>query len=142
MAESENMSAEQIDEVDKFDKEDIEDVEGKITDFFMGLFGRRKKDKPVVDEDEDNNNIVDEEDDFVEEESWDGNPFVKDSKLYGQDYDKLKVCKCIQLTIKNYSYIEQVSRSWGAVQGQKVSSEGQLLVLHQPSAAPGVEAAS
>ena len=96
MAELENMSAEQIAEVDKFDKEDIDDVEGKITDFFMGLFGRRKNDEPVVDEDADNNNIVDEEDDFVEEESWDGNPFVKDSKLYGQDYDKLKVCKCIK----------------------------------------------
>eukprot|EP00092_Neocalanus_flemingeri_P015176 GFUD01016393.1.p1 GENE.GFUD01016393.1~~GFUD01016393.1.p1 ORF type:complete len:558 (+),score=172.85 GFUD01016393.1:52-1725(+) len=89
MAELEELSPEEIDEKDKFDKEEIEDVEGRITDFFMGLFGRKKKEKPV-DEDVDNNNTVDDEDDFIEDDSGDGNPFVRDSKLYGQDYNKLK----------------------------------------------------
>ena len=91
MAELNEMSAEEIDEIEKFEKEEVEDVEGRITDFFMGLFGYKKREDVKIDEDADNNNIVDEEDDFVEEEYWDGNPFVKDSKLYGQDFEKLKV---------------------------------------------------
>jgi len=90
MAELNEMSAEEIDEIEKFEKEEVEDVEGRITDFFMGLFGYKKREDVKIDEDADNNNIVDEEDDFVEEEYWDGNPFVKDSKLYGQDFEKLK----------------------------------------------------
>lgn len=90
MEEVEDLSPEDIDERDKFEKEEVEDVEGKITNFFLGLFGYKKDKEPVADEDDDNNNVVDEEDDFIEEESWDGNPFVKDSKLYGQDFDKLK----------------------------------------------------
>ena len=92
MAEENELSAEEIEEMEKFEKDEVKDVEGRITDFFMGLFGYKKKEDVKIDEDADNNNIVDEEDDFVEEESWDGNPFVKDSKLYGQDYEKLKVC--------------------------------------------------
>ena len=91
MEEIEDLSPEEIYERDKFDKEEVEDVEGRITNFFLGLFGYKKDKEPVADEDDDNNNVVDEEDDFIEEESWDGNPFVKDSKLYGQDFDKLKV---------------------------------------------------
>jgi len=90
MSDFEELSAEEIEEIEKFDKEEVEDVEGRITDFFMGLFGYKQKEEAKIDEDADNNNIVDEEDDFVEEESWDGNPFVKDSKLYGQDFEKLK----------------------------------------------------
>ena len=98
MAEPEELSPEEIDEREKCEKEEIEDVDGRITDFFMGLFGRKKKEKKEeppepIDEDVGNNNIVDEEDDFVEEDLGDGNPFVRDSKLYGQDYDKLKVIK-------------------------------------------------
>ena len=92
MAEPEEFSPEEIDERDKFDKEEIEDVEGTMSDFFMGLFGRKKKEETCpVDEDVGNDNTVDEEDDFIEEDLGGGNPFVQDSKLYGQDYDKLKV---------------------------------------------------
>lgn len=40
------------------------------------------------DEDED-------EDDFVEDEEVGGNPFVRDGKLYGQDFDKLKA-SCLE----------------------------------------------
>ena len=65
-------------------------MEGRIRDFFRGLFGRGKKKEDdyeeLVDEDEDD------DDDFVEdEEAVGGNPFVRDGKLYGQDYEQLKV---------------------------------------------------
>ena len=65
-------------------------MEGRIRDFFRGLFGRGKKKEDdyeeLVDEDEED------DDDFVEdEETVGGNPFVRDGKLYGQDYEQLKV---------------------------------------------------
>ena len=64
-------------------------MEGRIGDFFRGLFGRSKKpeeDFEELEEEED-----EDEDDFVEDEEGGGNPFVRDGKLYGQDFDKLKV---------------------------------------------------
>ena len=51
-------------------QENVEDVEGCITNFFLGLFGRSK---------------------FVDHNEYGGNPYVQDSKLYGQDYNQIKV---------------------------------------------------
>ena len=68
---------------------EVEDVEGRIRDFFRGLFGRDKKPEDDYEELEEEE---DDEDDFIEDEgAGGGNPFVRDGKLYGQDYDKLKV---------------------------------------------------
>ena len=64
-------------------------MEGRIRDFFRGLFGRDKK--PEDDYEELEEEEEDDEDDFIEDEGAGGNPFVRDGKLYGQDYDKLKV---------------------------------------------------
>ena len=72
------------------DQEEVEDVEGRIRDFFRGLFGRGKKKEEDYEELEDEEE--DDDDDFVEdEEAVGGNPFVRDGKLYGQDYEQLKV---------------------------------------------------
>ena len=71
-------------------QEEVEDVEGRIRDFFRGLFGRDKKPKEEYEELEEDEEDED-EDDFIEDEGVGGNPFVRDGKLYGQDYDKLKV---------------------------------------------------
>ena len=64
-------------------------MEGRIGDFFRGLFGRSKK--PEEDFEELEEDEEEDEDDFVEDEEGGGNPFVRDGKLYGQDFDKLKV---------------------------------------------------
>ena len=64
-------------------------MEGRIGDFFRGLFGRSKK--PEEDYEELEEDEEEDEDDFVEDEEVGGNPFVRDGKLYGQDFDKLKV---------------------------------------------------
>ena len=64
-------------------------MEGRIGDFFRGLFGRSKK--PEEDYEELEEEEEEDEDDFVEDEEGGGNPFVRDGKLYGQDFDKLKV---------------------------------------------------
>ena len=71
-------------------QEEVKDVEGRIRDFFRGLFGRDKKPKEDYEELEKEEEDED-EDDFIEDEGVGGNPFVRDGKLYGQDYDKLKV---------------------------------------------------
>ena len=64
-------------------------MEGRIRDFFRGLFGRDKKPEDDYEELEEEE---EDEDDFIEDEgAGGGNPFVRDGKLYGQDYDKLKV---------------------------------------------------
>lgn len=80
------VSVEEIEEKDIFEKVEVEDVEGKVTHFFMGLLGS-KKNKEL----EDDEPVDEEEDDFIEEE-FEGvnNPFVRDGKLYGQDYDGIK----------------------------------------------------
>ena len=110
MADMEEPSQEDIEEKDTFVREEVEDVEGRIKDFFMGLFGRKKEDEPI-DEDVGNYNIVDEEDDFVEDDLVDGNAFVRDSKLYGQDYEKLQVWQntrnSIHRSYRKYEFIKE-----------------------------------
>ena len=65
-------------------------MEGRIKDFFRGLFGRKKKEVEEEAED-DEEGQVDDEDDFEEDDTVGGSPFVRDRKLFGQDYDTLKV---------------------------------------------------
>ena len=80
MSDTEDISHLVVKEEDTFVQENVEDVEGRITDFFLGLFVRNSNEEPV-----------DEEDDFTASGSDESNPFIQDSKLYGQDYDELKV---------------------------------------------------
>lgn len=87
MVDVNNLSVEEIAEKDWFEKEEVKDVEGKFLDFFLGLFG---KDEDDENEDVDNNNIVDKDDNTEEDDAWDGNTFVTDSKLYGQDFEKIR----------------------------------------------------
>ena len=42
--ESEELSAEHVNKNDIFHQEQVEDVEGRITDFFLGLFGKKMND--------------------------------------------------------------------------------------------------
>jgi len=75
-----------VKEEENFKQEEVEDVEGKIGNFFRGLFRDKKKSENYkVEEDEDD----EDEDDFVEDGEG-CNPFIRDSKLFGQDFDKLK----------------------------------------------------
>ena len=74
-------------------------MEGRIGDFFRGLFGRSKKPEEHYEELEEE----EDEDDFVEDEEGGGNPFVRDGKLYGQDFDKLKVTISIYMQSCQFS---------------------------------------
>ena len=55
-------------EEDTFTEELLEDVEGRIRDFFLGCFTKTEQ-----------------------EDNFDFDSIVKDGKLYGQDYDSIKV---------------------------------------------------
>ena len=66
--------------IELFDiQEEVEDVEGRVKNFFRGLFGRGEEPEEEAG------------DYFVEDDAAGGNPFIRDGKLYGQDYEKLKV---------------------------------------------------
>ena len=75
--------------ISQYSQVEVEDVEGRIRDFFRGIFGRSTKPEEEYEQLEEDEE--DEEDEFLEDEGVGGNPFVRDGKLYGQDYDKLKV---------------------------------------------------
>ena len=71
--------------IELFDiQEEVEDVEGRVKNFFRGLFGRGEEPEEEEEKEEDGDN-------FVEDDAAGGNPFIRDGKLYGQDYEKLKV---------------------------------------------------
>ena len=71
--------------IELFDiQEEVEDVEGRVKNFFRGLFGRGEEPEEEEEKEEDRDN-------FVEDGAAGGNPFIRDGKLYGQDYEKLKV---------------------------------------------------
>ena len=48
--ESEELSAEHVNKNDIFHQEQVEDVEGRITDFFLGLFGKKMNDDVINEE--------------------------------------------------------------------------------------------
>ena len=85
--EDEQVSAEEISEKDIFKQEEVEDVEGRITDFFLGLFGLKKNEDVINEEAQ---SADDGDDDFAEDDFTHVHPFVRNSKLYGQDFDKIK----------------------------------------------------
>jgi len=82
------MTPEEIEEKDSFEKEEREEVEGGFRSFFKRLLGYEAEEPeipPLDDEDEVDAVLQD----------WDGNPFFKDSKLYGQDFDAIKA-RCLE----------------------------------------------
>ena len=85
--ESEELSAEHVNKNDIFHQEQVEDVEGRITDFFLGLFGKKMNDD-VINEEEDEAEGGDDEE--FENDSNHKHPYARNSKLYGQDFEQLK----------------------------------------------------
>ena len=81
------ITEEEVTEKDKFEKTTVEDVEGKIVNFFLGMFGGEND----ADEDEGDIEEVEEEGDEENVNSNKRKPFIKDGKLYGQDFDEIKV---------------------------------------------------
>ena len=71
------MSHEEVHEHEQITPKSVSNVEG-ISNFFNGL-GRRKTKKKAVEEPE------------AHEEHCDGDPFVRGGKLYGQNYQEIKV---------------------------------------------------
>jgi len=103
------MSAEEIAEKDFFVQEERIEEEGSIKNFFKKIFGFDEKEEkepdhswasllfnmtsvvcqffnPDVPEPEE----TPDEEETGPPENWDGEPFVEDGKLYGQDYDSIK----------------------------------------------------
>ena len=72
------MSHEEVEEQEQITPKSVSDVEGIASNFFNGL-GRRKTKKKAVEEPE------------AHEEHCDGDPFVRGGKLYGQNYQEIKV---------------------------------------------------
>eukprot|EP00092_Neocalanus_flemingeri_P017950 GFUD01019424.1.p1 GENE.GFUD01019424.1~~GFUD01019424.1.p1 ORF type:complete len:557 (+),score=139.71 GFUD01019424.1:131-1801(+) len=83
------MSAEEINNEDNFQQEEVEDVEGRVSDFFHGLLGQRQIAEYLIQEEGERQDEGD--DDFTEDDSGHAHPFVRNSKLYGQDFDILKM---------------------------------------------------